>query len=158
MRNPVHELYGKKLRLRACGLCVREESLLLINHTFITEGDFWAPPGGGIEFGETAEACIKREFKEETGLEIDVGKFLFACEFIKEPLHAIELFFEVNPVWGSLKLGTDPEAGENLQILREVRFIPWREIREIKPEHLHGIFNFSPQPSKIMELRGYFKL
>lgn len=158
MEKTVHDLYGKKLRLRACGLCIHEESLLLLNHASLTASDFWAPPGGAIEFGETAEACIVREFAEETGLEVTVGKFLFACEFIKQPLHAIELFFEIPSFKGNLTLGTDPEAGQNLQILRELRFVPWQDIREIKAEHLHGIFNFSPEPSKIMDLRGYFKL
>lgn len=158
MKNTVHELYGKKLRLRACGLCVREESLLLINHASLTSRDFWAPPGGGVEFGETAEACIIREFQEEAGLEVKVGKFLFACEFIKEPLHAIELFFEVSWLGGKLTVGTDPEMDPAHQILLEARFISWEEIKDIKAEHLHGIFNFSQEPGKIMELRGYFKL
>ena len=158
MKNTVQDLYGKKLRLRACGLCVHEERLLLMNHSSLTRGDFWAPPGGGVEYGETAEACIIREFREETGLDVKVENFLFACEFIKEPLHAIELFFEIGSVTGHLNLGTDPEAGQGHQILQEVRFIPWQDIREIKPEHLHGIFKFCQEPSKIMQLRGYFKL
>jgi 8-oxo-dGTP diphosphatase len=158
MENTVQEFYGKKLRLRACGLCIQEDRLLLINHTSLTNGDFWAPPGGGIEFGETAETCVVREFREETGLDVAIGKFLFACEFIKDPLHAVELFFEVTRIRGSLKLGTDPEAGKGHQILHDLRFIPWQDIAQIKPEHLHGIFNFSHEPSQIMHLRGYFKL
>lgn len=158
MENTVQDLYGKKLRLRACGLCVHEGRLLLLNHASLSSGDFWAPPGGGIEFGETAEACIVREFKEETGLEVTVGRFLFACEFIKQPLHAVELFFEVTSFEGSLTLGTDPEAGQDFQILRELQFVPWPDIRKIESEHIHGIFNFVQEPAKIMDLRGYFKL
>ena len=32
----------------------------------------WELPGGGIEYGETPQDSIKREIKEECGLEIEV--------------------------------------------------------------------------------------
>lgn len=34
----------------------------------------WEAPGGSIEFGETMEAAIKREMKEELGIEVDILK------------------------------------------------------------------------------------
>ena len=36
----------------------------------------WHIPGGKVEYGETDEIALKREMKEETGLDIIVGDYL----------------------------------------------------------------------------------
>src|SRR6478735_2451882 len=89
----ITQKYGNRVRLRACGLCWRGNALLMVNHKFLTSGDFWAPPGGGVEFGQPSQEALAREFKEETNVTIAAGSLLFTCEFIKPPLHAVELFF-----------------------------------------------------------------
>lgn len=81
-----------------------------------------------------------REFYEETGLEIKPGRFLFMQEFLQEPLHALELFFEVEAVGGTLKTGTDPELAADEQIITEVVFKTLLELRREKEEELHQIF------------------
>lgn len=41
--------------------------------------DFWSLPGGGLEHGESLCDCIKREIKEEIGLEnVTVGEIIYA--------------------------------------------------------------------------------
>ena len=158
MRNSIMSLYGNRLRTRACGICVEDGKTLLVNHRSLSESDFWAPPGGGISFGEKAEDCLVREFNEETGLSVSVGQFLFACEFIRSPLHSIELFFEVSILGGSLKTGLDPEMSENDQIIKDVKFVSLAEIKTMKVNSLHGLFQIASSPDEILGLRGYFKL
>jgi 8-oxo-dGTP diphosphatase len=157
MPDVVQQTFGNQLRIRVCGVCIEEDKILLINHTGIGEGAFWAPPGGGLQFGETTEACLKREFLEETGLRIEICDFLFACEFIRMPLHALELFFSVSVLGGTLIKGLDPEMGDN-QIIQDVKFFDLTEMERLKSGELHGIFKKVADPFKIVDLRGYFKL
>lgn len=42
----------------------------------------WEIPGGSVEFGETFAEAIKREVKEELGVEIEVGELLGICDHI----------------------------------------------------------------------------
>lgn len=157
MTSSVYQTFGNKTRIRVCGICTQQDGLLLINHSGIHTGGFWAPPGGGIEFGESLEMCLQRELMEETGLRISVGDFAFICEYIHLPLHAIEIFFKINVEGGILSAGIDPEMADN-QIIKEVGFIPWKEIDSLKKESRHGIFNLLDTSSKIVDLKGHFKL
>jgi len=44
------------------------------NH--VTYPNYWNLPGGIIEFGEEVEHALKREVKEEIGVDIKIGKFI----------------------------------------------------------------------------------
>jgi 8-oxo-dGTP diphosphatase len=137
----VEEVYGNKVRIRACGICIQDNKILLVNHKLYGDTtNFWSPPGGGINFGETAVSAVKREFEEETGLLAEVGEMLFIHEFIRPPLHAIELFFKIHQVEGCLIKGSDPEVVPAEQIIREVRFVSLDELRGMPDKSKHGIF------------------
>ncbi|MBX2917338.1 MAG: NUDIX hydrolase [Cyclobacteriaceae bacterium] len=157
MNTAVQEIFGNKLRVRVCGLCIQDDTILLADHKNLGTPHFWAPPGGGVQVGETAIEALVREFKEETGFNIKVCDFLFTCEFIHLPLHAIELFFEVKIESGNLATGNDPEMGDQ-QIIHEVRFFSEPELGELPTAHLHGIFKQTHNLAQIGRLRGYFKL
>ncbi len=149
----IAEIYGNKVRIRVMGLCWQNDALLLVRHEMGGK-DLWAPPGGGVEFGETLDDALRREFLEETGLVVSLQKFLFGCEFLQKPLHAIELFFEVERVSGELKPGTDPE----LPIVRGAQFLSPQQIRDIPATAIHGIFNMVTNPDKLCQLTGFYRI
>ena len=127
MNKEIINQYGNQLRVRVCGICVQEDKMLLINHSGLNESnEFWSPPGGGLQFGEAIEDCLKREFLEETNTVISVGKFLKIREFIKPPLHAIELYYEVKIESGVVKKGFDTEMKE--QIIKDIQWLSFEEV------------------------------
>lgn len=152
----VRENYGSKLRVRVCGICFQQDRLLLVNHRGLQDGPFWAPPGGGMEFGWSAEENLRREFREETGLTIQVGRLLFVTEFLRPPLHALELFYEVTFTGGSLRVGQDPELGTAPQQIQDVQFMECSAIDALPAEHKHGAFKLAGMADKIGRLNGYF--
>jgi 8-oxo-dGTP diphosphatase len=150
----VTEIYGNKVRLRVCGICEEKGRLLMVNHSLLGERDFWAPPGGGVEFGESLQESLKREFLEETGLEVEVGRFLFGSEYVNPPLHSVELFFKVGNIGGNLSNGNDPE----LSMIKEVRFFTPEDIRQLDRRILHGIFSIASYPDGFADLRGFYRI
>lgn len=138
MNQNIINQYGNHIRIRVCGVCIEDGKILLLNHIGIRENsDFWCPPGGGLQFGETIEDCLKREFLEETNTEISVGKFLKVHEFVNPPFHAVELFYEVKIISGIAIIGIDPEMEE--QIISDLRWFSLDEILEKSEKEIHVI-------------------
>lgn len=154
MDKSVAKVYGNKVRVRACGICWEGDRLLMVNHSGITPTNFWCPPGGGVEFGESIGETLQKEFEEETGLLIKPGEFLFGCEYIEEPIHSIELFYSVKAEGGDLKTGSDPE----IQIIKSVRFMNFAEILALPEKELHGIFKVITTADQLQNLRGFFRI
>jgi ADP-ribose pyrophosphatase YjhB (NUDIX family) len=147
--------FGNRLRLRVCGLCLDGDALLLANHRGVGLLEhFWIPPGGGLHFGESAPEALRREFREETGLAVTVGDFLFVNEFIGPPLHAVELFFRVHATGGRLRTGTDPEVDR--QLITEVSYLDFAAVKALKPAEAHNLFRYCESLPALLAMRGYY--
>jgi ADP-ribose pyrophosphatase YjhB (NUDIX family) len=116
-------------------------AVLLVEHDGIW-GDtpFWTPPGGGVEFGEGLEDALRREVKEETGLDVEVGPLRYVLDFVRMPLHAVSFYFEARVPGGlpeAFAVGTDPEHGDD-QLIRAVRLVSFAELEglNVYPEGL----------------------
>ncbi len=136
--NPNAAAFAGNLRVRVCGVCLKDDKLLLVRHGHtLLNNAFWSAPGGGVAFGETMQQALVREMLEETGLEVHVGRFLFVNEFVQPPLHAIEFFFEVSITGGSMRTGTDPELAADKQLIEEVQWLGIKELQAIPTADKH---------------------
>ena len=151
----VETTYGNRLRVRICGVLVENDKILLVKHRFEDGKILYAPPGGGQDYGESAETALKKEFKEETGLIINVEEMLFVHEYKEPPLHALEIFFSVRSLGGKLRKGRDPETKR--QIIEDVSFYNNDELGRLpKSQRHHTLRNFTTI-EKYLRTSGYLR-
>jgi ADP-ribose pyrophosphatase YjhB (NUDIX family) len=70
-----------RFNIRVYGVLMDEHRRILISDEYIRGGFFTKFPGGGLEFGEGTRDCLKREFKEETDLDVEVGDHIYTTDF-----------------------------------------------------------------------------
>ncbi|MFJ9462191.1 NUDIX hydrolase [Viridibacillus arvi] len=103
------------------GIYVDGDKLLVINKNggpYIKRFDL---PGGSLEEGETLSEAMKREFLEETGIEIEIVENIGVMDF-KLPwlwkeftnVHHIAVYYSVRKIGGKIKLPEQFEGQDSL--------------------------------------------
>lgn len=72
-----------KLSLRVYGILINEKKQVLVSDEYIRGNYYTKFPGGGLEFGEGTRDCLKREFKEEMDLNVEVSDHLYTTDFFQ---------------------------------------------------------------------------
>ena len=82
-----------EVKVAVKGVLVRGDRMLVVQRSYNdqTGAGTWENVGGVMEFGETFEQALVREFKEEVGLSVEVERLLYAVTFLTRPTRQIIL-------------------------------------------------------------------
>lgn len=92
-----------KRRVNVRAIIVKDGQLLAVKHRSDERGEapYYAVPGGGLDPQESLTDGLKRELREELGVEAQIGRLLFIQQFPsgrKGYEEELEFFFEVTNV------------------------------------------------------------
>lgn len=116
-------------RIRAAGILIEHDQILLLKIRDET-GEYWLPPGGGFEEGDgSTKGCLRREFREEAGVDIVVGELICVREFLESTTqrYNAEFFYHVRDFQGAPHL-------ENLFGLNDedvIQSVEWVDIARL---------------------------
>lgn len=130
--------------LRVYGLLLNDKKQVLVSDEYIRGGYYTKFPGGGLEFGEGTRDCLKREFKEEMDLNVEVTNHLYTTDFFQmsafNPEHQIiSIYYFVRalePIKVPLRSKPFDFDDQQLAIYAEkkeietFRFIDWADFSE----------------------------
>ena len=69
--------------IRVYGILINEEKKVLVSDEYIRGNYYTKFPGGGLEFGEGTRDCLKREFKEEMDLDVEILDHIYTTDFFQ---------------------------------------------------------------------------
>ena len=69
--------------IRVYGVLINEKKQVLLSDELIRGGYYTKFPGGGLEMGEGTRDCLKREFKEEMNLEVQIEDHIYTTDYFQ---------------------------------------------------------------------------
>ena len=98
------------------GVTIHEERVLLIKRAYPPLQGQWSIPGGGLDVGETIADGVRRELKEETGIDVRVLDHIETFERIQRDasgrvqFHYVILDYLCELIGGEAQAGGDATA------------------------------------------------
>ena len=72
-----------QFNVRVYGIWINKRADVLISEELVGGKRIQKFPGGGLQFGEGLAECLKREWAEETGLEVEIMRHYYTTDFFQ---------------------------------------------------------------------------
>ena len=108
----------KNPALTVDAIIVDDGNIVLVQRLNNPYKDYWALPGGFVEYGEKVEHAVIREAKEETGLNIKLNKLVGVySDANRDPRgHTVSVVYMASIVGGQLKSDSDAKDVQYFEI------------------------------------------
>ena len=121
---------NKTTDIRCRAIIIHDNKILVVKHS--VDSDFYALPGGHLEWGEDVKTCMRREIIEELGIEPKIGRLLYVRNFIdKNNKQSIEFHFEITNSADFVDI--TKLTGTHSHELVEICWIGKNDTRKLKP-------------------------
>lgn len=116
---------------------IQDDEVLLIRRGKPPKKGEWSLPGGAQELGEPIQQALRREVKEETGLDVEVLDFLGIIDLIDHTsddtvrYHYTLIDYLASPVGGVLCAGSDASDARFFKLEEALALPLWSETRRI---------------------------
>jgi len=89
--------------VRVYGVFINQKKQILVSDEYIRGKYYTKFPGGGMEIGEGTRDCLKREFKEEMDISVEVGAHLYTTDYYQQSAfnpeqQIISIYYFVEPL------------------------------------------------------------
>ncbi len=122
----------KHIKAAVGAVVFRGQEVLLVKRGRAPLKGHWSIPGGKIEFGEGTRAAVKREVREETGIDIDVIGLIDVFESLPEKDgdgHYLMVDYVARHVSGEPVASDDAEEAEFVPFPEALSRLAWDQTR-----------------------------
>ena len=113
-------VYYAQLKVGAAVLVEKDGKLLLLKRNYEPCKGSWLVPAGYVEADEVPKDAAKREVREETGLEVELGDLVDVYYFADDPRgNGVVFVYKAEQVSGEIKINAESSAA---------KFFHWYEI------------------------------
>ena len=131
--------YHRPFNLRVYGILINTNYEVLLTDEYRMNMFMCKFPGGGLEYGEGTIDCLKREFKEELNIEIEITNHFYTTDYFQkavffDDIQLISIYYLVNtPEWEKIKT---TNKAFNINPVEGEQSFRWIQIKDLNPDDL----------------------